>query len=172
MWREVYFYYCRASDEELLETWENDYWETVRRHTRLFPETEAVLGVLKDRYRVGLITNTQGQKAEGGHRIAQYPGLETFFRSIIVAGEGGIPPKPDPQPFYICLEQLGVEPAAAVYVGDDWRIDIGGARAAGLWPVWLKHHSVRRNWPGGDGEVPIITDLEALLDLDDLMGHR
>ena len=35
----------------------------------------------------------------------------------------------------------------------------------------MKHRSVRRNWPDGDGDVPVITDLEALLDLDDLMGH-
>ena len=43
MWREVFYYYCRASEEDLLETWEGDYWETVKRHTRLFPEAERVL---------------------------------------------------------------------------------------------------------------------------------
>jgi HAD superfamily hydrolase (TIGR01549 family) len=170
MWREVYYYYCRASEEDLLEIWENDYWETVKRHTRLFPETESVLAALNERYRVALITNTQGQKVEGGHRIAQYPSLEPFFESIVVAGEGGVPPKPDPEPFRICLAQLKVDPAAAVYVGDDWRIDVGGARAAGLRPVWIKHHSVQRNWPQGDAAVPVITSLTELFALEDFMA--
>jgi HAD superfamily hydrolase (TIGR01549 family) len=165
MWREVYYYYCRSSEEALLETWESEYWETVRRHTRLFAETETVLAALRNRYRLALVTNTQGQKAEGGHRIAQYPELEPYFETIVVAGEGGVPPKPDPRPFRLCLQRLGVAPAAAVYVGDDWRIDVGGARAAGLRPVWIKHHSVRRNWPDADDpRVPVITDLTALLE--------
>jgi len=54
-----------------------------------------------------------------------------------VAGENGIPPKPDPAPFRMCLETLGVAAGDAVYVGDDWRIDVCGSRDAGLNPVWL-----------------------------------
>jgi HAD superfamily hydrolase (TIGR01549 family) len=165
MWREVYYYYCRASEEDLLEAWEKEYWETVKRRTRLFPETESVLAVLKKLYRLALITNTQGQRAEGGHRIAQYPQLEKYFEAVVVAGEGGVPPKPHPEPFRVCLAQLGIAPAAAVYVGDDWRIDIEGARAAGLKPVWIQHHSVRRNWPEGDAAVPVITSLKPLLEV-------
>jgi HAD superfamily hydrolase (TIGR01549 family) len=167
---EVYYYYCHAPDEKLLERWESEYWETVKAHTSLFPEAEQVLDSLKRDYKVALITNTQGQKTAGIHRVSLYPALEKFFEVIIVAGEGGLPPKPDPKPFRLCLEKLGCEPAEAVYVGDDWRIDIRGAKNAGLKPVWLKHHSVHRNWPQVKTSVPIITRLDQLLDLEGILA--
>ena len=164
LFHEVYYYYCFTPDEKLLEQWETEYWETVKANTSLFPEALGVLKYLNERYLVALITNTQGQKSEGTHRIGLYPELETYFKAIIVAGESGVPPKPDPAPFRICLEKLQITACEAVYVGDDWRIDICGAGDAGLHPIWLKHHSVKRNWPEVQTPVPVITSLEQLLD--------
>ncbi len=165
IWHEVYHYYCLTPDLNLLEKWETEYWETVKIHTTLFPEAENVLQALSRRYRVALISNTQGQRATGTHRLSQFPDLETFFEVIIIAGEGNIPPKPAFEPFRLCLEKLQIAASEAVYVGDDWRIDICGARDAGLHPVWLKHHTVHRNWPAQENSVPTITSLEPLLDL-------
>jgi putative hydrolase of the HAD superfamily len=128
------------------------------------------LASLGTRYEIALITNTQGQKENGTHRISLYSKLEDFFNVIIVAGEGGTPPKPDPEPFRQCLDQLGISAAQAVYIGDDWRIDICGARDAGLRAVWLKHHTVQRNWPRGDNSVPVISSLEELLELEELLA--
>jgi len=170
LFHEVYYYYCLTPDEKLLEQWETEYWETVKARTSLFPEALEVLKHLNDRYQVALITNTQGQKSEGTHRISLYPELEKYFKEIIVAGEGGVPPKPDSEPFRICLEKLQIKASEAVYVGDDWRIDICGARDAGLRPIWLKHHSVKRNWPEAQTSVPVITSLEQLLDLNSLLA--
>ena len=169
LWQEVFYYYCVAVDSELLVRWETEYWDSVKNHTTLFSEAKAVLEALRTRYDIALITNTQGQKATGAHRISLYPELENFFKAIIVAGEGGIPTKPDPKPFHQCLDKLGILPAEAVYIGDDWRIDICGARDAGLHAIWLKHHSVQRNWPQVEDSVPVITSLEALLDLEELL---
>ena len=76
------------------------------------------------------------------------------------------PPKPDPEPFLVCLKRMEVEPEKAIYVGDDWLIDICGAEEVGIQPVWLKHHSVSRTWPKVETQVPVITSLEQLLDLD------
>jgi len=165
LFNEVFFYYCHAPDDNLLDKWEVEYWETVKAHTSLFPEAEKVLALLKQKLKVALITNTQGQKTAGGHRISLFPELEQFFEVIIVAGEGGIRPKPDAQPFRRCLAQLGTAPCEAVYVGDDYRIDVCGAQDAGLHAIWLQHHSVRRNWPAVETSVPVITSLEQLLDL-------
>ena len=166
LWREVLYYYCVAPETGQLEKWESEYWATVKARTTIFPETEEVLKSLSARYKVALITNTQGQKNTGTHRIGLFPGLEKFFWVIIVAGENNIPPKPDPEPFRRCLEQLKLTADQAIYVGDDYRIDICGARDAGLQPVWLKHKSVRRNWPEVQTAVPVITSLKQLLELD------
>ena len=71
--------------------------------------------------------------------------------------------------FAACLEQLGVAAADAVYVGDDWRIDIRGARDVGLHPVWLKHHRVMRTYPEVDTDIPVITSLTDLIPLLDVL---
>ncbi len=71
-------------------------------------------------------------------------------------------------PFLMCLEELDVEPSEAVYVGDDFRIDICGAKDAGLHPIWIKHHLVKRNWPDVETAVPIISSLDKLLELEKL----
>jgi HAD superfamily hydrolase (TIGR01549 family) len=165
MWREVYHYYCLTSDLKLLERWEDEYWQTVKAHSKLFPEAEKTLGALNAQYDIALITNTQGQKSVGTHRISQFPELEKYFKAVIVAGEAGIPPKPHPAPFRLCLTELGLEPSQAVYVGDDWRIDVCGAQNAGLQAVWLQHYSVHRSWPDVQTTVPVITRLDQLLDL-------
>lgn len=168
IWNEVYYYHCLPADVDLLEIWESEYWDTVKANSKLFPEATQILETLNSRYDVALITNTQGQKSNGRHRISQFPELEKYFKVIIVAGEKGIPPKPNPQPFRLCLQKLDIDPSEAVYVGDDYRIDICGAQDAGLHPVWLQHRSVRRNWPEVKTDAPIITRLDELLDLNKL----
>lgn len=165
MWREVCRNCRHDGDECLLEQWELEYWKTIESETQPFPESESVLETLSTRYALSMVTNTQGQPRTETHRLAAFPQLQSFFDVVIIAGEDGIPPKPDPVPFHICLEKTGIRAHEAVYVGDDWRIDICGARNAGLYPVWLKHHRVRRNWPDVEETAPVITDLEQLFDV-------
>lgn len=169
LWQEVYHFYGLKSDTRLLETWETAYWETVKTNSTLFPETVNVLKSLSSKYQLGLITNTQGQQRSGTHRISQFPELEIYFKVIIVAGENSIPPKPDPEPFRLCLEGLNLKPSEAVYVGDDYRIDVCGARDAGLHAVWIKHHSVSRSWPDVQTSTPIISHLNELLNIEHMV---
>jgi len=165
IWQAVYRYFNHKPDPKCFEKWENDYWERVGSQTNPFPETTPVLEELSQRYQIALVTNTQGQKSSSNHRLALFPELENFFQVIIVAGESGIPPKPDNEPFRLCMEQLNILPNEAVFIGDDWRIDICGAKNAGIQPVWLQHHSVKRNWPEVETDIPIITRLDELVDL-------
>ena len=165
LWQATYLHYGRGADAAFLQVIELDYWETVRSKTRLFPETKAVLGQLASAYRLALITNTQGQGISGAHRLSLFPDLETFFEIIIVAGEAGVPPKPNRTPFLMCLEKLSLLPSEAVYVGDDLRIDIRGAQDVGIQPIWLKHQSVTRKWPEEETSAPVINSLEQLVPL-------
>jgi len=169
IWKALYEHYGREPDMKLVEKWEDDYWETVKAETTLFAETERVLEILISEYRLALVTNTQGQKTSGKHRLSQFPELERFFKVIIVAGEAGVPPKPDPVPFLLCLERLGIHHSEAVFVGDDWRIDICGARNVGIRPIWIQHQSVHRSWPAVETTVPIITSLDPLLSLESIL---
>jgi len=165
MWRAVYEHYRRQADLRVLEEWEREYWERAESSTRVFPEAERVLRELGVEYRLGLVTNTRGRSGSTVSHVSRFPELERRFDSIVIAGEGGVPPKPHPEPFHLCLKRLGVPAADAAYVGDDWRIDMCGAREAGLRPIWLKHHLVQRNWPEGDGTMPVIDSLDSLLEM-------
>ena len=167
---ELFRHYGQEPDPPLLEGWETDYWRRVQAMTRVFPEAEGVLRKLLEKaYRLALITNAQGQREEGQHRLGNYPELERLFEVVVVAGEGGIPPKPDPAPFLLCLEMLMLAPKEAVYVGDDWQIDVRGAGAVGMQPLWLKHRLVQRNWPAVETAAPVIDSLDALLDIEKLL---
>ena len=163
IWQEVFRHFDQKSSVDELQQWENTYWQTVQSNTRIFPDAPPILKALTDQYGpLGLVTNTQGQSGGNSHRLSAYPELASFFAVTVVAGENGIPTKPDAQPFTACLDRLGVAAKDAVYIGDDWRIDVCGARDAGLYSVWLKHHTVKRNYPEVDEDAPVITSLKEL----------
>jgi len=165
IWQEVYWYYCREAHMETLRQWDLAYWQTVKENTQFFPETLEVLRGLSRSYRIALLSNTQAQEAAHAHRIQAYPELAECFELVVIAGENDVPPKPDARAFELCLTQLQIAPEEAVHVGDDWRNDICGARKVGIQPVWLKHRSVRRNYPDVQTDVPVITSLDELAGL-------
>jgi FMN phosphatase YigB (HAD superfamily) len=57
-------------------------------------------------------------------------GLDRHFAAVVTSAEAGAP-KPDPAPFLLALERLGVEPSRAVHVGDEETDELGAA-AAGM----------------------------------------
>jgi len=167
IWRAVYEKFNCEADPEKLVQMETEYWDRVKRQTIPFPETIWVLKRLAKKFRLGIITNTQGQRAAGTHRIALFPGIEDFFEVIIIAGESGLPAKPDPAPFLFCLKEMTIKPSEAIYVGDDFQKDICGSDYVGLHPVWIKHDRVKRTWPEPDMAVrfDLITNLNQLIEI-------
>jgi putative hydrolase of the HAD superfamily len=57
-------------------------------------------------------------------------GVGRLFTTVVSSAEAGAP-KPDPAPFRLALERLGVAPERALHIGDD-AADEEGAAAAGL----------------------------------------
>ena len=167
IWQAVYDRFNCKADSKKLTQMETEYWELVKSKTIPFPETINVLEKLAEKYRLGMVTNTQGQKTLGTHRISLFPGIEKFFETIIIAGEAGMPAKPDPQPFLLCLEKMDIKASQAIYVGDDFQKDICGADYVGINPVWIKHSLVKRTWPDPETHTlfRVITNLNQLLEI-------
>ncbi len=164
IWKALYDEFSQEASIDNLLRWEISYWQTVERKTTVFPEALDTLKLLSSKFdHLALVTNTQGQASSQAHRIKRYPDIAAFFSVIVVAGENDIPAKPDTRAFKICLKQLGITPNEAVYIGDDWQNDVIGSRESGILPIWLKHHSVTRNYPEVKEDVLVISDLIELI---------
>jgi FMN phosphatase YigB (HAD superfamily) len=90
-----------------------------------------------------------------------------YLDVLIVSGEVGVA-KPEPAIFALALAQLGVGPAAALFVGDSLEYDLRGAAAAGIAFVWMN--------PRGEqlpaGFTPPLATIERLSDLPGLLDEE
>ncbi|MBQ5950911.1 MAG: HAD family hydrolase [Lachnospiraceae bacterium] len=79
--------------------------------------------------RTGLVSNIISTTL-APHALREY-GIDTFMECVVMSSAVGIR-KPDPRIFYIALEQMGIAPEEAGYVGDTISRDVLGARNAGM----------------------------------------
>jgi putative hydrolase of the HAD superfamily len=98
-------------------------------------------------------------------------GLAASFDALVSSAWVGAR-KPHPRIYARALDEAGVAPSAAVFVGDTWGPDVAGPREAGLRAVYLRR---RGHWDDGTRPhdepattgVPVLADLTGLLDLVD-----
>lgn len=120
--------------------------------------TTEVLEELLDRgHRIGIVSNADGRVA----KFLEKAGLLRYFEVVVDSGVFGVE-KPDPRIFHHACEQLGVAPADAFYVGDVYEVDVVGARAAGLEPIFIT------SMDDGEWDCPVI---RSLAELPPLVGH-
>jgi putative hydrolase of the HAD superfamily len=86
-------------------------------------------------------------------------GIAEQFQFVLASGAVGAA-KPSPQLYRLALEQAGVEPGAALMVGDSYRADVLGARSVGMAGVLLD-----RAGSAGAVEGPVIRSLHELAHL-------
>jgi putative hydrolase of the HAD superfamily len=113
-----------------------------RRQLRLYPNVREVLGLLKQRFRLALVTDAQSAWARAE---LQQVGLLEFFDPIVVSGDYGYR-KPDRRLFQHALDALGVTAQSALYVGNDMQRDIYGAREAGLKTVMFNSDQGKKEY--------------------------
>jgi len=95
--------------------------------------TVETLAQLRERgYRVGVVSNAEGNIAGLMDEVGLAPHIEVVIDSAVVGVE-----KPDPSIWALALEPLGLDAAEAIYVGDVPAVDVEGARRAGLHPLLL-----------------------------------
>ena len=80
-------------------------------------------------------------------------GIDDAFTHVTTSASAGFY-KSRPEIFWDATTQLGVAPERVIHVGDSARWDVGGARRAGLRPVWLRRNP---DTPNDSGEEPILT---------------
>jgi putative hydrolase of the HAD superfamily len=92
----------------------------------------ALLRRLAARYRLGIVSNFYGNLAT----VCEDVGLGPYFTTLVDSAVVGCR-KPEPEIFHRALAHLGLEPAAAVFVGDSLGRDMAGACHVGMPHVWL-----------------------------------
>ncbi|MEA3186266.1 MAG: hypothetical protein QOD99_96 [Chthoniobacter sp.] len=91
----------------------------------LYPDVIPTLGALRDKYRLGIISNFDRRL----YSILDQLGIAADFQAVIISSEVGAD-KPDPLIFQFALDRLGVTPGEAMHVGDDPVHDWQGAEEA------------------------------------------
>ncbi len=118
-------------------------------------------------YRLGLLSNVAAPAAVCRAEL-QRLGLLPFFECCTFSSELGLR-KPHPTVFRNALEGMKngdtLEPQNVVYVGDSPRLDVGGAKAAGMRAVLFRSRAA--DWPESDYETykpdAVIDRLDELL---------
>jgi FMN phosphatase YigB (HAD superfamily) len=126
---------------------------------RVPDEYAAAVRRLAATHRLGVVTNVWSRKGPWVAELRR-AGLLDLFAAVVFSSDGPHV-KPSPVLFGRALASVGVPAAAAVFVGDSLRCDVGGAAAAGLDSVWINPGGAVR--PGGS-PVPTF-EVRSLLEL-------
>ncbi len=104
---------------------------------RMFPGAVGALKTLVEQgVALAIISNT-GLTSPGGYGLfLEARGVRRFFRVLSFSTGHGVA-KPTEGIFRATLELLGVQPWAALHVGDDLHADVAGASRAGLRTGWI-----------------------------------
>jgi FMN phosphatase YigB (HAD superfamily) len=102
------------------------------------------LDQLKDEgYRMSIVSNADGRVEEELHNLQMRGYFERVYDSNVVGVE-----KPEPVIYEMALNDLGLRPEKAVFVGDMFYIDIWGANRAGIPGLHLDPLGLYEEWPG------------------------
>jgi putative hydrolase of the HAD superfamily len=123
----------------------------------LFDDVAPVLTGLRQRgLTLGLISNIEDNMTVTLEKL----GLTSLLDIIVTSQDAGAN-KPQPEIFFMALERAGVEPAEAMYIGDQYRVDVLGARAVGIQGILLDRADHHREIT----DCPRIQSLNEIADL-------
>jgi FMN hydrolase / 5-amino-6-(5-phospho-D-ribitylamino)uracil phosphatase len=137
-----------------------------RQRVQWYADVQPALERLAARYPLLAVSNGNAELAPTG--------LSPYFVGVVNARGCGVA-KPAPRIFAAACEALQCPAAQVLHVGDDWRLDIVGARQAGLHTAWIRrpeaalHHGPTH--PDEDQAPPgLHLHLDDLLALADALG--
>jgi putative hydrolase of the HAD superfamily len=126
---------------------------------------QALLEALRSRgIKTGVVLNSWPDPGRVLRRDIERAGLTELLDTIVISSEVGMR-KPEPGIFRLALEQLGVEPHAAMFVGDRLETDVQGAANLGM-------TTVQALWFRADDTPAIEPDFMAFTPMDVLNAVR
>ena len=111
-------------------------WMGVKLKMALYKDVAPALNELKERGLVlGLISNVDRDIDADYEKL----GLANWLQLKITSKDVGFT-KPRPEIFQAAVKEAGVKPAEAIYVGDQYDIDVVGANGAGMRGILIDRH--------------------------------
>jgi len=133
-------YNAKPQDQLVVEA-VDAYFDPFIASLKVAPGALATLSKIKQYLSLGLVSNFSYGKAirEALRKLR----LDRFLDVVVISDEVGWR-KPHPKIFQIFLDELKLDPDEAIYVGDDLKYDIEGAKAAGMKTVLVSGSSTVR----------------------------
>jgi len=104
----------------------------------LFDDVLSTLKMLKERRLIlGLLTNATRDKLSLHRKL----GLEGYLDFVVTSQEAGAD-KPKPPTFLAALDRARVKAFEALHVGDQYQLDVVGARGAGINPILIDRYDL------------------------------
>jgi len=125
---------ARTDVDQLVHTYLSE-WNRGVRH---LPGIGGLLTALASEYRLAVVSNTQEADLVPGHLEAM--GVQHLFDTVVTSFEVGWR-KPHPTIYTTALNELGITPGAAVFVGDTYEADYRGPLQAGIPSLLIDPHS-------------------------------
>jgi FMN phosphatase YigB (HAD superfamily) len=164
--------YAQQLDETLLSQLDDDAWvlldeailtPALHHGPGEMPGARDALTAIKRRgLSTGLISNTGITPGTVLRRILDEMGMLELLDIAVFSDEVEVA-KPAVSIFTAALEQLGVGAAEAAFVGDQPRLDVLGARRAGMWSVQIGE-VVREGMPAPHAHISSMAELIPALD--------
>lgn len=141
-----------------------------------------VVGDIGERWNYEIMNEVFAMLVDGAKLVAMHRGRYwqteaglTLDIGAFVAGleyaagvQATVAGKPSPTIFRAALDDIGLDPAEAIMVGDDIHSDIGGAQALGIAGVQVRTGKYRRGLVGASGVTPALT-VDSVADLAGLL---
>jgi putative hydrolase of the HAD superfamily len=137
---------------------EHEVW---RAQYRVLASAAALLESLRDRgLKTGLVANSWPDPARVLRADADALGLAAHLDALVFSAEVGVR-KPEPEIFFRACRDLGVDPASALFVGDDLTNDVQGAADVGMktaQALWFRADDT----PGIEADFMAFTAMDVL----------
>jgi len=130
----------KVKNEHLANLLDTRYISDSPQKTRLMPNAVELLEYLKQRgYRMLIITNGFNEVQWIKLKVC---GLEQYFDKMLTSENVGHQ-KPDPRIFNHALKEAGCRASRALMIGDDFAVDIAGAKDAGIDQVYYNPNGLK-----------------------------
>ncbi len=112
------------------------HWAIRKSASRLYPGARELLHRLRRRYRLGMVTDSDGERRFKLERL-RHCRVDHLFETVVI-GDDYRTSKPDPALFKVACRKLHVRPEEAMMVGDHPERDLLGAKPLGITTVWVR----------------------------------